>query len=119
MHGTPRTRPAIQPTGTGVNAVVWIERGRALVVRETPTGGYDEVEVLMPDAPATTPVALAEVAHQIGHADRILVMGPDDLRTALEREIVAIGHAPETIREHEVEGPVDREILFARLHRLS
>ena len=68
---------------------------------------------------AADPAALAEVAHFVGHVDRVLVLGSDDLRTALEREIVAIGHAPETIREAPVEGPVDREALLARLRRLA
>ena len=51
--------------------------------------------------------------------DRVLVLGNDDLRTALEREIVAIGHRPETIREAVVEGPVDEAVLLARLRRLA
>jgi len=68
---------------------------------------------------AATPTALAEVAHRIGAVDRVLVMGPEDLRTALEREIVAIGHAPETIREAAGEGPADRDALLAKLRRLA
>jgi hypothetical protein len=104
--------------GTGANAVVWIEKGRALVLRDA-AGVIVETEVALPDVAATTPPALAEVAHRIGAVDRVLVMGPEDLRTALEREIVAIGHAPETIREAPLEGPVDREMLLGRLRRLA
>ena len=119
MHGTTRARTAPTSTRTGMNAVVWIGGGRALVVRDAEAGGFDESEVALPDALGATPLALAEVAHRIGAVDRVLVMGSDDLRTALEREIVAIGHAPETIREAELEGPVDREVLLARLRRLA
>ena len=119
MHGTTRTRPATKPAGTGLNAVVWIGRSRALVLRDCEGGEPDEAEVLMPDTPGATPLALAEVAHHVGDVDRVLVLGTDDLRTALEREIVAIGHQPETIREAELEGPVDREVLLAKLRRLG
>jgi len=121
MHGTTRTRmhPAVEPNRTGRNAVVWIGHGRALVIRDAGAGLTDESEVALPDMVAATPTALAEIAHRIGAVDRVLVMGPEELRTALEREIVAIGHAPETIREATLEGPVDREILLERLRRLA
>jgi hypothetical protein len=119
MHGTTRAHRVEKPAGTGANAVVWIGRDRAVVVRDGADGAFDEAEVAFPAAPAATPLALAEIAHRIGEVDRVLVMGSDELRTALEREIVAIGHAPETIREAEVEGPVDREVLLAKLRRLA
>jgi hypothetical protein len=119
MQGSTRTRPTAKPpTVTGANAVVWIGDGHVLVLRDV-AGAVAETEVPLPDLAATTPLALAEVAHCVGHVDRVLVMGPDDLRTALEREIVAIGHAPETIREAALEGPADREALLARLRRLA
>ncbi len=118
MHGATRTRPVVRRASTGVNAVVWIEPGRALVVR----GGQDghaTVELPIPYVPTATPAALADIAHRIGEVDRVLVLGTDDLRTALEREIVAIGHRPETIREAMVEGPVDEAMLVARLFGLA
>ncbi len=119
MHGTTRVRPATHGAGTGINAVVWIEPGRAIVVRGSDGGGYATTELPVPRATAATPPALAEVAHRIGDVDRVLVLGHDDLRTALEREIVAIGHRPETIREAVIEGPVDESVLVARLRRLA
>lgn len=121
MHGTTRTRTATaaKPAGTGRNAVVWIGRDRAIVIRDAEDGGLSEAEVALPEAAAATPLALAEVAHHIGEVDRVLVLGSDDLRTALEREIVAIGHAPETIREAPLEGPISRESLIARLRSLA
>jgi hypothetical protein len=120
MHGTTRTRMHPSSTGkTGRNAVVWIGQGHALVLRDADAGGLDEAVVPFPAAPAATPAALAEIAHRLGAVDRILVMGSDELRTALEREIVAIGHAPETIRETAVAGPVTRDVLLERLHGLS
>jgi hypothetical protein len=119
MHGTTRTRPTIHLAGSGVNAVVWIEPGRALVVRGTATGEPVSIELPIPRAYAATPAALAEVAHRIGAVDHVLILGADDLRTALEREIVAIGHRPDAIREEAAQGPVDEATLVARLRRLA
>jgi hypothetical protein len=119
MHGTTRVRPVIHGAATGINAVVWIEPGRALVVRGGGDGEHTTQEIPVPYAPAVTPPALAEIAHRIGDVDRVLVLGDDELRTALEREIVAIGHRPETIREAVVQGPVDEAVLLARLRQLA
>ncbi len=118
MHGTTRTRP-IHPAGTGVNAVVWIEPGRAIVVRGTGTGEPAALELRIPHVPTETPPALAEVAHRIGDVNRVLVLGTEELRTALEREIVAIGHHPEAIREEPVTGRLDEAALVERLRRLA
>ena len=119
MHGTIRSRPTVRVATTGINAVVWIEPGRALIVR----GGADDMpsilELPIPERPGAMPPALAAVAHEVGAVDRVLVLGADDLRIALEREIVAIGHRPETIRDAVLHGPVDIAILVAELRRLA
>jgi hypothetical protein len=99
--------------------VVWIEPGRALVLRGGRDGEPVFSEMAVPEVAAITPPALAEIAHSIGVVDRVLVMGAEELRTALEREIVAIGHHPETIREAVVEGPVSEAMLRSRLLRLA
>jgi len=118
MHGSTRARPPDQATHTGISAVVWIEPGRAVVVRGGDGAEMASYEVEIPQLAAITPPALAEVARSIGDVDRVLVMGTDDLRTALEREIVAIGHRPETIRESEARGPMDEAAMIERLRRL-
>lgn len=118
MHGATRTRPVVRRASTGVNAVVWIEPGRALVVRGG-KDGHETIELPIPYVPTATPAALADIARRIGEVDRVLVLGTDDLRTALEREIVAIGQRPEKICEAVVEGPVDETALVARLLRLA
>lgn len=122
MHGTTRTRPAAHPAhpaGTGVNAVVWIEPRRAIVVRGAAAGEPQILELRIPHAPTEAAPALAEVAHRVGTVNRVLVLGTDDLRTALEREIVAIGHRPESIRDEPVTGPLAEADLVARLRRLA
>ncbi len=118
MHGTTRTRPATT-AASGVNAVVWIEPGRALLVRGAADAEPATIETPIPSQPTATIPALAQVAHQVGEVDRVLVLGQDELRTALEREIVAIGHRPETIRDAVVEGPVDAAFLVEKLRRLA
>jgi len=118
MHGTARTRTSAKPAATGVNAVVWIEPGRAIVVRGGDGPEPTSMELSIPYQPAVTPPALAQVAHAIGAVDRVLVLGVDELRTALEREIVAIGHRPETIRDADVAGPMDEAALRKRLVHL-
>ncbi len=118
MHGKSRSRLAARPAATGINAVVWIGPDRAIVVRGGDGGELASNEVRIPPLPAETPPALAEVARSIGQVDHVLVLGARDLRTALEREIVAIGHRPETIRDAEVEEPVDRSVLADRLAEL-
>jgi hypothetical protein len=118
MHGTSHPRKATRSAATGINAVVWIEPGRAIVVRGGDGPEIPAWELPIPQAAAATPPALAEVAHTIGEVDRVLVLGADELRTALEREIVAIGHRPETIRDAAVDGPMDVAALREHLARL-
>jgi hypothetical protein len=116
MQGTMRHRPQAAPTGPAVHAVAWIEPGRALIARRT-AGVADAVVETVEYEPG--PIGLAEVAHRVGRADHVLVLGSDDLRLALEREIVAIGHHPERIREEHAPGAVDADALLARLDRLA
>ena len=118
MHGTAHPRAAAKPAASGVNAVVWIEPGRAIVVRGGEGAALASVELPIPHLAAVTPPALAEIAHAIGDVDRVLVLGVDELRIALEREIVAIGHRPETIRDANAQGPMDVAALYDRLERL-
>ncbi len=119
MHGTTRTRPAVHPAGTGVNAVVWIEPGRAIVVRGAGTGEAASLELPIPSVPTETAPALAEVAHRVADVDRV----PCSARTTSGRRwsarIVAIGHHPESIREESNPGPFDEADLVARLRRLA
>ncbi len=119
MHGTTRTRPPREHTGSGVNAVVWIDRGHAIIVRGGATGEPVSLDLPMPRASGDTPPVLAQIAHRIGDVDRVVVLGADDLRTALEREIVAIGHRPESIRDESAPAAVDTASLVARLRRLA
>jgi hypothetical protein len=119
MHGTTRTRPAAPPVGANLSAVVWIEPGRAIIVRGSGTGEPASLELAVPPTPGATAPVFAEIAHRIGDVDRVLILGAEDLRTALEREIVAVGHRPEAIREETGAVRPDEAALIARFHRLA
>ncbi len=119
MHGTTIHRPTSPAAVTGVDAVVWIEPGRAVVVVGSAAGDPETLDLPVPQAAADTPAVLARIAHRIGTADRIVVFGTESLRLALEREIVAIGHRPETIHDESASGRLDEAALIARLRRLA
>jgi len=116
MQGMTRHRPAPSPAGPQRHAVVFIEPGRAIVARRT-AGAADGVVETLDVVPG--PLGIAAVAHHVGTADHVLVLGPDDLRTTLEREIVAVGHHPERIREEPLTGHIDEAAVLARLDRLA
>lgn len=116
MQGTTRHRPVPAPVGAQRHAVVFIEPGRAIVARRT-AGHADAVVETLEVVPG--PLGIAEVAHRVGTVDHVLVLGPDDLRITLEREMVAVGHHPERIREEPLAGPVDEAAVIARLDRLA
>lgn len=120
MQGSTRTRPAPPaPAQVHAHAVVWIGARRAVVLRGTAGEHPAPREIPLPAVPARRPPALARVARAIGAVDRVLVLGPDDERTALERELVAIGHRPETIAEAVFEAVPRPEDLRARLRGLA
>jgi hypothetical protein len=116
MQGTTRHRPHTTPAGPAQHAVVWIETGRAIVARRT-SGAADAVVETLTHEPG--PLGIADVAHRVGQAAQVLVLGPDDVRLALEREIVAIGHHPERIREERLAGPMSQDAVLARLDRIA
>jgi len=118
MHGATRTRTRTTQAATGIRAAVWLEPGRAFIVHVGDGGDRTTLEVEVPLLAGDMPPVLAEVAHAVGDADRVLMLGPVDLSTAPEREIVAIGHRPDAIREERPGGPVDESYLRARLERL-
>lgn len=121
MRGSTRRRPLPASAEPLVNAVVWIEPGRALIVHGGLSGPAAE-SVSIPEAPPAAALALADTASrigQVGQVGHVLVLGTEGLRTALEREIAALGLHPQVICEAVVEGPVDDATLIAALRRLT
>ena len=101
-----------------VGAVTWIARDRALVGRKT-AGGWVDIATVPAEAPGDPDTYLARVAHEIGDADRVVVMGPDWLRTSLEREYVTIYHRPDRLVDVADAEPPTEEQLISRLRGLG
>lgn len=122
MHGTTRARPAAHTARNGINAVVWIEPARAIIVRggSGEEGSTVHLELTLDGAGSVPSAAsLAQVAHTVVDAEHVLILGPDDVRTALERELVAIAHHPEAIVEERSAGRIEEAELVARYRRLG
>lgn len=119
MHGRARHPTATTALRRASGAITWIDHGQAIVARTVPTGLIDVATVDRGEGIVEGTTFLARVAHEIGDRDRVVILGPDDMRTELEREYVAIDHRPERIVDVEPSGPVTLEELVDRLHELA
>lgn len=113
---TPPTPAADPLRRTG--AVTWIARDQALIGRKT-AGGWVDVATVHADAPDDPRTYLARVAHEIGDADRVMIMGPDALRTDLEREYVTIYHRPDRLLDVAHVETLTEDELLERLRGLG
>lgn len=77
------------------DAVVWIDEDRALVAKTWPDGGIATVEIWRDAEPEIQ--FLARVVHSLGEREHVVIIGPADIRLALEREYVAISHSPDRL----------------------
>jgi hypothetical protein len=85
-----------QSIGTqGPDAVVWVDERHAIVARTGDEGGISTIEVRRAMRPE--PRYLADVVHEIGNRERVMIVGPSLPRLALEREYVAISHRPDRL----------------------
>jgi hypothetical protein len=99
-----------------VAALAWVGPDVTIVARRTASGWVDVVRVARDE---DAPTYLGRVAHQVGDAARVLIMGPDGLRTQLEREYVAIFHHPDRLVDVEPAGDVTEAALVERLRALD
>jgi len=98
MKGAPMTvRPTEPaPPAVGSEAVVWIDHDQALVVASE-SDGPATADVLERE-PTETETAFEERAlEDVLEADRVLVSGPENVRTSFERAYVAITHRPDRL----------------------
>lgn len=112
-RGTPALRPATEGRPA---AVAWIDRSHAVVAR---TEGSGERRLTVRAGSSAEGPYLARVVDAIGDRERVLILGSDPLRVALEREYVAIHHRPERLVDVELAAPVDGAELDRRLATLS
>lgn len=75
-------------------AVAWIDRRHALVARSQ--AGRHEVREVAREIDRDAQYLL-RVAHEASDRERILIMGPDELRLAFEREYVALYRRPDRL----------------------
>ena len=97
MTASVHERTAIRPEA----AIVWIDRAHAHTI-VVESGGRLLVESLtLPNEREDTAetVALAHVVEAIGDAPRVLLLGDNTMRTALEREYVALRQRPDRLVE--------------------
>lgn len=117
MHSPPirRNRPA-RTDRHPTSAVTWIDAAHALVARSGP-GGAVTVHEVVPAPAADLPSApyLAEVVDELAGCEHVMVLGPDPLRLALEREYVAIEGRPERLVDGPPSPPLDQDALIASL----
>jgi hypothetical protein len=116
--------PTIAPPTTStdplrrVGAVTWIARDQALIGRKT-AGGWVDVATVHAAAPDDPRTYLARVAHEIGDADRVMIIGPDALRTELEREYTTIYHRPDRLLDVAHVETLSEDELLARLRDIG
>lgn len=119
MHGRPKRETTTTPVRPAGSAVTWIDASHAVVAR-TEAAGTVAVETIRHEtAPGQMDTFLARVAHEIGDRDRVVIMGPGSMRTALEREYVTIYHRPDRLLDVEPAGPVTADELIARVRDLG
>ena len=122
MHGRTGSAtihpPAAQSGMRG--AVAWVDHRTARVAHRAIDGTAVVIELQRDAAvPDDDPTFLTRIADVIDDADRVVILGPGDMRTRLEREYVTIWHRPDRIVDVEPSGPVGSDDLLERLRTLE
>ena len=122
MHGRSgpaAIHPPVARTATR-GAVAWVDHLTALIAHRAADGTAVVTEVGRgATVPDDDPTFLARISDVIDDADRVVILGPGDMRTRLEREYVTIWHRPDRLVDVEPSGPVGADDLLARLRSLE
>lgn len=108
----PLAGPAVAPS-----AVVWINGCQALVTTVGHDGRVSTCEISRGWLPERS--FLAQVVRVIGDRRRVLILGPNSIRLALESEYVATFRRPDRLVYVEPAGTMDAEELVDLLRTLS
>jgi hypothetical protein len=111
--------PVREAVGTTVSlsAVAWIDDQRSMVAAMSADGHISRCEITR--GWLSEPAYLAQVVRVIGDRERVVILGPSDLRLELEREYVAVVRRPDRLVDVEPEGPVSLDQLVDRLRTLA
>jgi hypothetical protein len=77
------------------DTVVWIDERHALIARTEPEGRISTLDVQRRSRPENR--FLAQVVHEIAGQGRVMVIGAQPMRLALERRYVAVCHRPDRL----------------------
>jgi hypothetical protein len=99
------------------SAVVWIDGRHALVTETNPDGHISTIAIER--GPEAELPYLARAVRAIGDRERVMILGPNAVRTELEREYVTIYHRPERLVDVEPAGTVEERDLVDRLRVLA
>jgi hypothetical protein len=117
MIATPG-REALVGTTVWPSAVAWIDDQRSMVAMMSADGHISKCEISR--GWLSGPAYVAQVVRVIGDRQRLVILGPGDLRLELEREYVAlIRRRPDRLVDVEPEGPVSFDQLVDRLTTLA
>lgn len=111
---TASEKPAITPLTP--DAVVWVDERHAIVARAY-VEGIATSEVRRVGQPELR--YLARVVHEIADRRHVMIVGPQILKLALEREFVAISHRPDRLIAPPAAARDSGPEILDRLERLA
>jgi hypothetical protein len=110
-------QPTPDPPAPTPSAVVWIN-GRDATVAEIEADGHVWTCEISRGSWSERPY-LAQVARIIGDRQRVVILGPTSVRSALEREYVARFRRRNRLVDVEPAGAISRDELLVRLRTLA
>jgi len=116
MTSSTATRDTTGPRELRPDAVVWVDERHAIVTRSE-AGGIATTEIRRVSQPETR--YLARVVHELGDREHVMVVGPQPIRLALEREYVAINHRPDRLIAVPTAARGAGDEILERLERLA
>ena len=113
------TMTTLNPTvsQTTPSAVVWIDATRAVVACVEGDGDSSTCDITRGSLHESQ--YLGQVIRVIGDRPRVMILGPDSARLALEREYVAVFHRPERLVDVEPTQLVGTDELLDRARTLA
>jgi len=77
------------------DAVVWVDERHAIVAERDRAGGISTVEVRR--LQQSEPRYLGHIVHELDGHERVMIVGAQPLRLALERRFVSVTHRPDRL----------------------